>query len=119
MAQEKKLAAAPKAGLSPHMHSLCRGEADSGGTLRARLSGRLDLGNRDQVAQLSLYLREMRVLIPTWEQQKLPVPPGNHHLQLLLTAQVSPSLALNPQQPLTLIPSSRCSQGIPKIEIMQ
>lgn len=71
------------------------------------------------MAQLSLYLREMRVLIPTWEQQKLPVLPGNHLLQLLLTAQISPSPALSPQQPLTPIPSSRCRRGIPGVETMQ
>lgn len=114
VAQENKRAAAPKAGVAPHTHSLHRGEADSEGMLRARLSGRLDLGNRDRVAQLSLSLRGMRVVIPTWEQQKLPAPPGNHHLQLLLTAQISPSSAPSPQQPLTPTPppdSARASLG--------
>lgn len=61
----------------------------------------------------------MRVLIPTWEQQKLPVPPGNNHLQLLLTAQTSPSSALSPQQLLTPIPSSRCSQRLFGVETTQ
>lgn len=43
---QKEGAAAPKAGLAPHIHPLYKGEADSEGMLRARLSGRLDLGTR-------------------------------------------------------------------------